>query len=65
MDVLVVLNGPADREQERYVRFCAWQLSFEHGIVLVTITVSSADWDAGLLSASTLAIAVRQEGVVV
>ena len=65
MDILVVLDGPVERQAEQYVRLCAWELSFEQGIILVPITVSRTDWDEGLLSASLLAIAVRQEGVAV
>ena len=40
MDILVVLDGPVGRPAEQYVRLCAWELSFEQGIILVPITVS-------------------------
>jgi predicted nucleotidyltransferase len=65
IDIMVVLDQAVDRESERYVRLCAWELSFENGIVLVPMTVSRDDWEEGLLSASTLAAAVRQEGIAI
>lgn len=63
MDVLVVLDGPVSREAADYVRLCAWELGYENGIVIFPLTVSRADWEEGLVGATTLAAAVRSEGV--
>ena len=63
LDVLVILNEPVTREAEDYVSDCAWEAGFEHGIVVVPVTVSRHDWEEGLLSSSLLAIAIGKEGV--
>ena len=63
MDVLVVLDGPVSREFEEYVRFCAWELSYENGVVIFPLAVSRTEWEEGLMSASSLALAVRKEGI--
>jgi len=65
MDVLIVLEGPADVESEEYVRLCAWETGFEEGVVVVPVTVSRAEWEDGPLSSSLLALAVEKEGVTV
>ncbi|MEO0079365.1 MAG: nucleotidyltransferase domain-containing protein [candidate division WOR-3 bacterium] len=63
LDVLVVLDGPVSRESERYIRFVAWELSYEHGVVIFPLVVARTEWEEGLLSVSSLALAVREEGV--
>ncbi len=65
LDVLVVLEGPVSRAAEDYVRECAWQLGFESGVVIFALIVSREEWDDGLLSASSLALAVRRDGIAV
>jgi len=65
LDILVVLDASVTREAEECIGDCAWEVGLEYGIVVVPVTVSRLDWDEGLLSASLLAIAVRQEGVAV
>lgn len=63
MDVLVVLEGDADSEADRYVSHCAWEACYEHGIVLSPVVFSRTEWDEGPERESLLAIAVRREGV--
>ena len=63
MDVLVVLEGSVSRESEEYVRFCAWELSYENGVVIFPLVVERTEWEEGLTSASLLAVAVGSEGV--
>jgi len=63
VDVLVVLDGPVSRESEEYVRFCAWELSYENGVVIFPLVVARAEWAEGPSSASPLALAVETEGI--
>ena len=63
MDVLVILEGSVSRESEEYVRFCAWELSYENGVVIFPLVVARAEWEEGLTSASLLAVSVGSEGV--
>ena len=63
IDVLVVLDGPVSRESEEYVRSCAWELSYENGVVIFPLVVARTEWEEGPTSASLLAVAVSNEGV--
>ena len=63
IDVLVVLDGPVSRESEEYVRSCAWELSYENGVVIFPLVVARTEWEEGPASASLLAVAVGNEGV--
>jgi len=63
IDVLVVLEGPVSRESEEYVRSCAWELSYENGVVIFPLVVARTEWEEGPTSASLLAVAVGNEGV--
>ncbi|MBN2464976.1 nucleotidyltransferase domain-containing protein [candidate division WOR-3 bacterium] len=63
VDVLVVLEGPVSRESEEYVRFCAWELGYENGLVVFPLVVARTEWEEGPSSASTLAMAVEAEGI--
>ncbi len=63
VDVLVLLEGSVSRESEEYVRSCAWELSYENGVVIFPLVVARAEWEEGLTSASLLAVAVGKEGV--
>ncbi len=63
IDVLVLLEGSVSRESEEYVRSCAWELSYENGVVIFPLVVARTEWEEGLTSASLLAVAVGREGV--
>jgi predicted nucleotidyltransferase len=63
VDVLVVLDGRVSRESEEYVRTCAWELSYENGVVIFPLVVARREWEEGPTSASLLAVAVGNEGV--
>lgn len=65
MDVLVILEGPIDASTEKIVSESAWHAGFEHGIVVVPITVSRQAWEEGPERHSLLAIAVRNDGITV
>ncbi len=65
MDLLVVLEETVDPASEDYVRQCAWEAGFDHGIVVVPVTVSREEWERGPLSSSLLALAVEREGIAV
>ena len=63
MDLLLVVNGPVSAGVEDFVSDCAWEAGFPHGIVLVPITFSRAEWERGPERFSLLAQAVRTDGV--
>ncbi len=63
VDVLVVLDGPVSHESEEYVRSCAWELSYENGVVIFPLVVARTEWEEGPASASLLAAAVGNEGI--
>lgn len=63
MDVLVVLDGPADEQARRTIGDCAWEAGFEHGIVVVPVVFSREEWESGPERHSLLAQAVEKEGV--
>jgi predicted nucleotidyltransferase len=65
MDVLVILDEPANQAAREYVSHVAWEVGFEHGILIVPVTVSRADWEEGPERSSLLAIAVNADGVLV
>jgi len=60
-----VLDVPADWTIQRIVSECAWEACVCKGILLTPIAVYKKDWEQGVESSSLLAIAVRQEGVVI
>lgn len=61
-DICVVVPEltPTLREQ---IRGIAWELGFEHEMVLSTVMLSRTDFEEGPMSASTLVANVRREGV--
>jgi predicted nucleotidyltransferase len=65
MDILVILDEPANRAAREYVSHVAWEVGFEHGILVVPVTVSRAEWEEGPERSSLLAIAVNADGVLV
>ncbi len=62
-DLLVVLDGPADRSARETVSDCAWEMGLEHGMVIVPIVVSRDEWERGPERYSLLAQAIRAEGL--
>lgn len=63
VDVLVILEGPAEHEIREYVSGCAWEAGFEHGIVVVPVVFSRDEWEDGPERHSLLAQAVEADGV--
>ena len=63
LDVIVVLDGPADRSARETVSDCSWETGLEHGIVIVPIVVNRDQWERGPERHSLLAQAIRAEGV--
>ena len=63
LDVLVVLDGPADRSARETVSDSAWETGLEHGIVIVPIVVSRDEWELGPERYSLRAEAIRVDGV--
>ena len=64
MDVLVVVDE-LTKEVEDYISDCAWEASFEHGIVMVPIVFSTNEWEHSPERSSLLADAIRAEGIVI
>ncbi len=63
MDVLIILdeiNSEADRD---YVSDCAWEVGFEHGIVMVPVVYTKDEWENSPERSSLLAMAVEKEGI--
>ena len=63
LDVLVVLDGPANRAARETVSDCAWEAGLDHGMVIVPIVVSRDEWERGPERYSLLAEVIRAEGV--
>jgi len=63
LDVLVILEGPAEHEIREYVSDSAWEAGFEHGIVVVPVVYSRDEWENGPEGHSLLAQAVEADGV--
>jgi phosphopantetheine adenylyltransferase len=62
MDVLVVAEEISE-PGENYISDCAWEAGFKHGIVLVPIVFSRAEWESGPERHSSLAEVVKSEGI--
>ena len=62
LDLCVVLPH-ATRDLRDAIHAIAWEIGFEHGIVLSPITLTVEDFERGPMSASTLVATVRREGV--
>ena len=62
MDVLVVVDE-LTKEVEDYISDCAWEASFKHGIVMVSIVFSINERDRSPERSSLLAEAIREEGI--
>jgi hypothetical protein len=45
------------------IRESAWEIGFDHGIVISTVLVSQESFEEGPMAASTLVANVRREGV--
>jgi predicted nucleotidyltransferase len=65
MDVVVILNGPSSQSDLDYISECAWEASFEEGIVTVPVVFTREEWENGPERYSLLAKVVSKEGVVI
>jgi predicted nucleotidyltransferase len=64
LDVCVVLEH-LDEESDERVMDAAWQVGFERGLVVSTVTYSRAEFEQGPCSVSGHVQAVLQEGLAV
>ena len=62
LDVCVVLDA-LTREADRAVMRLAWEIGFEHDVVISTITYSRAEFEHGPCSQSPLVRAILREGI--
>ncbi len=65
MDVLVVVDQPANRETREAVSECTWRAGFDAGIVVTAVLFTRDEWENGPEYYSPLAEAVRADGVLV
>ena len=63
VDVIVVIDDPLTEEIEEMVSDCAWQVGFEHDLLVVPVVFARSEWDDGPTRHSLLAKAVLSEGV--
>jgi predicted nucleotidyltransferase len=62
LDVCVVVPHTS-RELRSRIRKRAWEVAFEHGIVIPTVILSEESFERGPMSASTLVANILDEGV--
>lgn len=65
LDVIVIVNGPADRDVRERISACAWESGFALGILLVPVVYTREEWEEGPERSSLLAQAVEREGILV
>jgi predicted nucleotidyltransferase len=65
MDVVVILEKAPYEKDVDYIRECAWEAGFEHGIVVVPVVFSRDKWEESPERYSLLAMAVEKEGVTI
>ena len=63
LDVLVIVDTNELAEARQYVSECAWEASFDQGMIVVPVVYTQEDWENGPERYSLLAKAVRGEGV--
>ena len=63
LDVIVSVNGPADRDVRERISACAWEAGFGSGIVVVPVVYTREEWEEGPERSSLLAQAVEREGI--
>lgn len=63
MDVLVVVDGAVTEELEERVRYVAWEVGLEHGVLIAPVVSSRDEWENGIERYSLLALAIESEGV--
>jgi predicted nucleotidyltransferase len=62
LDVCVVLNQHTPDIDDRIVQI-AWEVGFEHEVVIVPLCFASADFEHGPMSESTLVANILHDGV--
>jgi len=62
LDVCIVVSGLTRNMRDR-IREMAWEIGFEHGLVLSTVLFSTESFEHGPMAASTLVANIHREGV--
>jgi predicted nucleotidyltransferase len=62
LDVCVVLDR-IDDSIDREIMRIAWEVGFDHGLMISTLTYSREEFDHGPCSESTVVETIRREGV--
>jgi predicted nucleotidyltransferase len=62
MDICIVVEDYSD-EADDQISHVAWEVGFEHDVLITTVVYSAGQFERGPLSFSPLVRAVRREGV--
>jgi predicted nucleotidyltransferase len=62
LDVCVVLNG-CDWHMDRLIGHIAWEVGFEHELIIMPICFSSEEFEHGPMSESTLVMNILRDGI--
>jgi len=63
IDVLVLIDGPADYRTRKKVYRCAIDAGYDTGDIIQPVTMNFDEFEHGIERASLLAMAVRAEGI--
>jgi predicted nucleotidyltransferase len=62
LDVCVVLNR-CDWHIDRFIGHIAWEVGFEHEVIIMPICFSSEEFEHGPMSESTLVMNIIRDGI--
>ena len=62
LDVCIVLDD-LNEDIDRILMGIAWEVGFDHGVVISTVTYSTEEFERGPLSESPLVRTVRSQGI--
>ena len=65
VDIIVVIDDPLTEEIEDKISDCAWQIGFDHDLLIMPIVFARSEWDNGPTRHSLLAKAVLSEGITI
>ncbi len=62
-DICIVSDALEDKELRSKVRLAAWEVGFEHEIMITTVEFNRYMFDEGMWSESDIVEAIKEEGV--
>jgi uncharacterized protein len=63
LDVLVIIEQPATRENRRFISECAFEVDVDNDFVISPLAFSRTCWESSAERFSPVAQAIEQEGV--